>query len=82
MWNKKTFGHVRISLTKKLQELKVAKENGSYKTNLELIYKLRGNIQSLKNKEEAMWKQRSCNAWLKEGDNNTRFFHCRATQQN
>nr|POF25721.1 hypothetical protein CFP56_35479 [Quercus suber] len=60
-WNRKTFGHVRTSLTKKMQELKEAKENGSYITNLELIYKLRGDIQSLKNKEEAMWKQRSCN---------------------
>ncbi|XP_075633494.1 uncharacterized protein LOC142605953 [Castanea sativa] len=32
-WNKKTFGHVRNSLTKKMKELKVAEENGSYKTN-------------------------------------------------
>ena len=41
---------------KKLQELKEAEENGNYITNLELIYNLRGDIQSLKNKEEAMWK--------------------------
>ena len=55
-WNRKTFDHIRNSLTTKMQELKEAEENGSYITNPELIYNLRGNIQSLKNKEEAMWK--------------------------
>ena len=82
VWNKNTFEHVRNSLTKKLKELKVAEENGCYRTNPKMIYKLRGDIQSLKNREESMWKQRSRNAWLKEGDSKTRFFHCRVTQQN
>lgn len=63
-----------------MQEFKEAEENGSNITNPELIYNLRGDIQSLKNKEEAIWKLRSRNDWLKEGDSNTRFFHCRATQ--
>ena len=43
---------------------------------------LRDDIQVLKAKEEAMWKQRSHVEWLKEGGQNTRYFHCRANQCN
>ena len=29
-----------------------------------------------------MWKQRAQNSWLKEGDRNIAYFHCRVNQQN
>ena len=82
VWDKRSFGHVRNSLKKKLKELQEAEEGGNYRTNLRRIYMLREEIQRLKNREECMWKQRSRNAWLKEGDSNSWFFHCRANQRN
>ena len=66
MWNKNCFGHVRNSLNRKLKELQEAEEGGSYRTNPRRIYKLREEIQRLKNKEECMWKQHSWNIWLKK----------------
>ena len=37
------------------------------------------DINSLMDKEEHIWRQRSRTQHLKDGDRNTRFFHCRAT---
>ena len=56
VWDKNCFGHVRNSLQKKLKELQVAKEGGSYRTNPRRIYMLREEIQRLKNREECMRK--------------------------
>ena len=40
MWNRETFGHVRINLEKKLKELYRAKEMGLYNTDPECIGQL------------------------------------------
>ena len=80
IWNRDTFGHVRLSLAKKLKELKGVEERGLYRSDPTHVHQLRVDIQALMSKEETMWKQRSHVEWLKEGDQNTRYFHCRANQ--
>ncbi|KAK9992171.1 hypothetical protein SO802_027156 [Lithocarpus litseifolius] len=82
VWNKKTFGHVRYSLKQKLAKLKSEEESGGYGHNPSRIQVLREDIQQLQAKEECMWKQGSRNIWHKEGDRNTKYFHCRANQRN
>ena len=62
--------------------LKEAEEGGSYISYPNRIHTLRDEIQKLQAKEECMWKQRSRNDWLKEGDRNTKYFHCRENQRN
>ena len=73
---------MRNTLAQKLKDLTHAEEVGLYSTNPDQIEMLRSEINLLKIKEEVMWKQRSHSEWLKEGDRNTRYFHCRANQQN
>lgn len=55
-WNQETYGHVQISLAKKLRKLSGAEDAGLYRSNPTMIYKFRDEIQVLKSKEETTWK--------------------------
>ena len=45
------------------------------------VLRLNKEISKLLVREEQMWKQQPHFLWLQEGDNNTRYFHSRASHR-
>ena len=45
------------------------------------VRELKEEINILLEREARVWSQRSRTLWLTNGDNNTKFFHCRATKR-
>ena len=81
-WNKNTFGNVRLSLAKKIKQLAEAESISMAGGSHERVGVLTTEINKLMDIEECMWNQRSNTEWLRYGDQNTKYFHYRATERN
>ena len=80
-WNYNIFGNVRKELAKK-KELLIRVELEAQVTGLNTrVRAFKEEINILLDREAHMWSQRSRTLWLKNGDRNTGFFHCRATRR-
>ena len=75
-WNYNIFGNVRKELAKKKELMVVAEMEAQVLGQNTRLRALKEEINTLLDKEARMWSQRSRTLWLKNGDNNTKFFHC------
>ena len=78
-WNKKVFGNVGLLLTQKRKQLLKAEASSLVEGDQDKVKSLSEEIENLMKLEECMWSQRAKSDWLKYGDQNTKYFHCRSS---
>ena len=80
-WSRVSFGNISQTLAEKKKQIKVAEGEVVRSGNGDRLHVLKAELRELLTKEEKHWQQHSKLHWLKEGDQNTRYFHGKAYQR-
>ncbi|CAM8995263.1 unnamed protein product [Rhodiola kirilowii] len=79
VWNKRVFGNVDKNIQSLRDSLSAVRQLPRTDSNVEQEKLICAKMDEWLSREEIMWQQRSRVLWLKAGDNNTSFFHRKAT---
>uniref|UniRef100_A0A803NUS3 Reverse transcriptase domain-containing protein n=1 Tax=Cannabis sativa TaxID=3483 RepID=A0A803NUS3_CANSA len=74
-WNRLVFGHCQTKMKELEKLLSEVQNHPSLKENLELEGTIMLELDEEENRLESIWKQKSRENRLKEGDKNSQFFH-------
>lgn len=78
-WARNQFGditRVNKEMLRNIQDIGIKEEKGHITSDdITKIIRLKEDLQRKVKEEEIKWRQRSQCRWLREGEENTRFFH-------
>ncbi|XP_042972966.1 uncharacterized protein LOC122304767 [Carya illinoinensis] len=78
-WNKIKFGRVQKKIQQARDHLQQVQDRDPYHIQVELHQEARNQLQIWLEREEILWHQRAKSLWLQGGDQNTEYFHQKAS---